>query len=74
MNDRPSSEPTLTQAILDASGCDTPNCREDHSILYIKGHCHPRAAVEAAYHKASGTLRISCFRCRRPIAEIEVAP
>lgn len=64
----------LTQAILDASGCDTPHCGHDHSVLFIKGYCHPRAGVAAAYYKATGTLKITCSKCDKPITEIEVAP
>jgi hypothetical protein len=44
----------LTRTDLDASGCGTPNCDHDHSVLYLHGRCHPAAATRARYVKATG--------------------
>ena len=64
----------LTQTELDAQGCGTPNCGHDHSVLWLHGTCHPSMGSRVAYHKATGVLEITCRRCDKPIASIEVAP
>lgn len=64
----------LTKAQLDDSGCGTPNCGHDHSLLYVHPACHPHAALDAVYVKASGTLKVNCHRCGAYVVEIEVAP
>lgn len=63
----------LDQTILDEMGCGTPDCGHDHSILYLHPRCHPNAAVEVAYHKATGCIVMTCPRCKAHVAEIEVA-
>jgi hypothetical protein len=64
----------LTQTELDAQGCGTPNCGHDHSVLWLHGACHPSLGTRVAYHKTTGVLEITCRRCHRHIATIEVAP
>jgi hypothetical protein len=64
----------LTQTVLNDTGCDTPDCGHDHSILFIHSGCHPEEAVEIAYHKDTGTLLVSCSVCEKAVAEIAVAP
>lgn len=65
----------LTQEDLDQGRCSTPGCAHtghDHP-LNIHGQCHPHAALEAAYVKASGALEIRCARCSAMIVTIQVA-
>lgn len=64
----------LTQRNLDAAGCGTPDCGHDHSVLFLHAICHPEAGLDVAYHKTTGGLVITCARCHKLIAEIEVAP
>jgi hypothetical protein len=64
---------TLTQEDLDGEQCATPGCTEDHSVLFINPHCHPTRAIEPAYYKADGTLRVRCARCQRPVAVFQIA-
>lgn len=64
---------TLFRAQLDQSGCGQPNCGHDHSVLYFHAACHLRSGVEVAYVKATGTLKITCAKCHKPVAEIAVA-
>ncbi len=64
---------SLTRSQLDHVGCDTPNCKHDHSMLYMKSRCHERAGVDVVYHKATGTLKLACAVCHRPVVEITVA-
>lgn len=63
----------LTRAQLDQAGCGMPNCDHDHSVLYLHGVCHMKGGVEVAYVKATGTLKISCAKCHKPVAEVAVA-
>lgn len=63
----------LTRSNLDQAGCGTPNCGHDHSVLYLHAACHVKAGVEVVYIKATGTLKIACSKCQRPVAEIAVA-
>jgi hypothetical protein len=64
----------LTAKVLDASGCGTPNCGHDHSVLYLHPRCHPQAGTWVRYEKKSGTLIVDCARCNREIARVLVAP
>ncbi len=64
---------TLFREDLDATGCETPDCNHDHSIIYLHSRCHPRKGYAARYEKASGILRIECAVCERAIAEVAVA-
>jgi hypothetical protein len=63
----------LTQIDLDAAGCEVPNCRHDHTVLFLKGVCHPSAGNRAAYDKRTKSLKLHCRRCEKIIAEIAVA-
>lgn len=63
----------LTRNQLDAAGCATPNCGHDHTVLYLLGACHPKAATSAVYDKRTGTIKLTCHECERPVAEIAVA-
>jgi hypothetical protein len=62
----------LTRQELDRSGCGTPNCQHDHSVLYLEPRCHVGAGVFAKYTKATGAISFSCAKCRKPIIEIAV--
>lgn len=63
----------LTREQLDQSGCDSPNCGHDHTVLYLHGACHPSAGSRVSYDKRTGNVRVVCRRCDEPIAEISVA-
>jgi len=64
---------TLSREQLDGMGCATPNCTHDHSMFYLHSRCHTATGVHVTYYKATGTLKIICARCERPVAEIAVA-
>jgi hypothetical protein len=64
---------SLYREDLDHQGCATPNCTHDHSVIFLHGRCHPQAATETKYVKATGTIEVSCVRCKRHIASIHVA-
>lgn len=67
----------LTKIQLDliaAGGCATPGCKhEDHGTLYLHQRCHPEAPIEVSYTIRTGIIRVACFACKRPIADIKVA-
>jgi hypothetical protein len=63
----------LTQRELADIGCDTPNCKHDHSQIFFNPRCHPNSHVEAYYDKASGTVIIRCARCTQFVVAVEVA-
>lgn len=54
--------------------CATPGC--DHSghggRMFLHAHCHPAAAVEAAYNLQSRALEISCAVCKKAICAVAV--
>jgi hypothetical protein len=59
---------------LDGAQCQVPGCtHQDHAVLFLNSHCHPRQGVECAYVRAERLLRITCIRCKRLIAEVAVA-
>ena len=63
----------LTRQALDQSVCATPDCtHRTHRLLFLHGHCHPDAPVQACYDKASGLLRVLCARCQATIVDIVV--
>jgi hypothetical protein len=64
----------LSQALLDVTGCDEPDCNHDHSVIHLQPRCHPQAGMSVAYHKATGNLDIRCKKCNAPAAVIGVAP
>jgi hypothetical protein len=57
--------------MLAMGGCVVPNCRHDHSVLYLHGACHPKARLNVRYD--SGTVICECAICREMIAVIAVA-
>jgi hypothetical protein len=63
----------LTQKDLNVMGCGTPDCKHDHSILFVNSNCHPGHGVDVCYHKDIGAIRISCFVCEKYVTEIKVA-
>lgn len=62
-----------TRVDLDPLGCSTPNCGHDHSVLYFHPACHPKAYPETRYDKRTGTIIVSCSKCKRQVVEILVA-
>jgi hypothetical protein len=62
-----------TQKDLDAIGCDEPNCNHDHSIIFMRQKCHPRANLEVAYHKALGVMICTCASCGLEVGRVAVA-
>ena len=59
---------------LDVAQCQVPGCtHQDHAVLFLNAHCHPRHGVECAYVREGRLLRITCIRCKRLIAEVAVA-
>ena len=60
-----------TQVQLDQMWADEP---DPAPVLRLTPTCHPRAGLEAQYHKATGTLCLFCKRCRGLLEEIKVAP
>jgi ribosomal protein S27E len=67
------SYPAQTQRDLDPIGCDTPNCNHDHSIIWMRQKCHPKAHLQVAYHKALGAMVVSCPSCGAEVGRIAVA-
>ena len=63
----------LTREQLDQSGCGTPGCGHDHTVLYLHGRCHPSAGSRVSYDKRTGNISVVCRRCSEPIAVIAVA-
>jgi len=66
--------PRQTQSTLNPRGCELPGCDHDHSTLYLCQQCHPKAGLDVLYVKANGTLEITCKKCDRFVALIQVAP
>jgi hypothetical protein len=64
---------TVTQQQLDESGCSTPGCTHDHSVLYFHPNCHPRASLEVRYEKPLGELVIECCKCEKEVLRVAVA-
>jgi hypothetical protein len=62
----------LTREKLNVRGCDTPNCPDNHDVLFVDPACHDEG-VSASYDKATGALTLSCHVCGRPVAAILVA-
>jgi hypothetical protein len=58
---------------LDAKGCGAPNCTHDHGVLFLHARCHPGAAPEVCYVKATGQVEVNCSKCHATIASIKVA-
>lgn len=63
----------LTQVDMNKAGCDAPNCKEDHTILYMIPQCHKFAGNEVYYNKETGTLTLLCSLCGSLVATIKVA-
>jgi hypothetical protein len=62
-----------TKAILDAEGCGVPGCNHNRSVIYFRGQCHPFSKVEVCYEKDSENIVITCGRCHKFIAKVQVA-
>jgi hypothetical protein len=62
----------ITKEDLNASGCATPNCGHDHSVLYLHGGCHISAATTVRYEKVIETLIIDCAKCGKEITRIKL--
>lgn len=54
-------------------GCATPNCKHDHSLLFLVSRCHPHGKVSAAFEVKTGLLHITCAACEKPIIKLHVA-
>jgi hypothetical protein len=63
----------LTITELNAMGCGNPNCRDDHSILYMHSGCHPGAGLDVAYSKPTGTMHLICRECEDTVLCVKVA-
>lgn len=63
----------LTRKQLNGVGCAIANCGHDHSTLFLHATCHIKSGVYVAYSKAEGTLKITCAKCKAPVAEVSVA-
>lgn len=66
-------EVVLTRSVLDAQGCDTPDCGHDHTTLYMVASCHPQAGLLVAYDKTDGTMLLACTECEAFVGRIAVA-
>jgi hypothetical protein len=56
-------------------GCQDPRCaHKDHKELDLAQRCHTGAGAVASYELGSGQLKISCFKCRKIICIVAVAP
>jgi hypothetical protein len=63
---------TVTKSEMNASGCATPNCGHDHSILYLHAGCHPSSPTWVRYEKAIETLIITCHNCDKEVVRIKL--
>ena len=63
----------VTKNELNAMGCGNPNCRDDHSELYMRSNCHPFAGLDAMYSKHQGNMHLICRECGDPILCVKVA-
>lgn len=67
--------PILTRAELDMNKCINPDCKDEHhDILVFTGRCHPGAPVRAEYSKVFGTIQMLCWKCKREVVVVRVAP
>jgi hypothetical protein len=57
---------------LNVMGCGEPNCKHDHSVLYLHSSCHPRSATWTRYEKISETLVITCAKCDKEVVRIRL--
>lgn len=63
----------LTREHLDQTGCGTPNCQHDHTVLYLHARCHPREGTVSSYDKRTGTITVKCKRCKALVVEVLIA-
>jgi hypothetical protein len=42
-------------------------------VIYFRGQCHPFSKVEVCYEKDSGHIVITCGKCQKLIAKVQVA-
>lgn len=65
----------LTRRELDQAQCSNPECdHSDHSgVFWLHARCHASAPLAAAYDRQTGTLKLVCYDCDGPVAEIAVA-
>lgn len=60
----------LTATDFDAMQCATPNCTDDHDVLYLHGMCHQGSPTWAFY--SNGILTIECATCNQKVASIQI--
>jgi hypothetical protein len=58
---------------LNKTGCSTPSCGHDHNELTFHSLCHPESPTWTTYNKEAGTFAISCSRCDKTVALVNVA-
>lgn len=65
----------LTRKQLDKfrSGQTYPCKNHGESVLVLSGSCHSGAAGNVSYDKTTGSIKVTCFVCDRPVVEIAVA-
>jgi hypothetical protein len=59
-----------TREDIEADSCGDPNCP---CILLLQAYCHPDAPMWVHYDKRTGTLRMTCSVCERPIDSFVMA-
>lgn len=62
----------LTRAQLDDMVCGIPGCTHSEHPLYLHSRCHPDVPTWARYE--DGEVIITCAKCVKVVAVIEVAP
>jgi hypothetical protein len=64
--------PTVTKKDLNNAGCGVPNCKHDHSILYLHSSCHIKSPVFIRYEKKDEILVITCGECNKEVVKVKL--
>jgi hypothetical protein len=64
----------ITYTELDKMGCGNPDCKEDHSVIFLHCKANWEHRVEIAYHKEHKTLTVACMECEKRLVTIFIAP
>jgi hypothetical protein len=63
----------LTRRMLDDLKCGNPDCTHDHSVIVLKGACHPAKRSDLFWDEPSHVLTVRCAACAFFIASIVLA-
>lgn len=62
----------MTRSMLEQKGCESPDCKEDHTVLWLSSQCHPGHPMQANFNKKTGLVTLVCYVCQREAGRIVV--